>query len=369
MVFLLSINLERDSDISADEAVMEYRDYFAQHKKHDPKKLKKVLYGQYRHEDPEVRRNIAEVAGELPEPDFDFLWDIIKNETVSIVRCAALEALRHSNKDLVMKYVITQLESQDVKVRRKAAETSGKLGDETTLKILIKVFQNETNIINKIEMASAMVRLGEDVKIKFIIEALKTNANVKIRKYAARTVLFLESELDKNILGDQMKQSYENDPFVKLWLTAIFANRGDELSIATLKNIVSDDRLAISLRSEGAHALCEIGEYKYAYLFLIDFVKNGQDYFIREQAIEDLVRFKEYPLVSIFSEILLTDDHAIVREIAAWAMGERKEKGSLLYLEKALYDDSAFVRTGAIAAIYKIISTRRKLSKKPKIIK
>jgi len=55
----------------------------------------------------------------------------------------------------------------------------------------------------------------------------------------------------------------------------------------------------------------------------------------------------------------LGDQHVVVREIAAWLLGERRRKEALPYLEKTLYDESEFVRTGVLIALYKIFEGKK----------
>ena len=111
---LLVINVflpSKDQSVSPDEAVFEYRDLFKKQKKHQPDRLKKIVYMQATHEDPDVRRSIAEAVGELDEPDIDFLWNVIINEPGTIVDDAALEGLCLSKDKAVIKYLVKLLDS------------------------------------------------------------------------------------------------------------------------------------------------------------------------------------------------------------------------------------------------------------------
>ena len=147
---------------------------------------------------------------------------------------------------------------------------------------------------------------------------------------------------------------YENEINTKIWLAGIMAKHGDQEGLIYLKEMLVAESMTI--KSEAARVLFEIGENDIVYPQLIALLKDADDYKIRERAIESIVYFNDRPLMPLLGETLLKDKHYIVREIAAWAMGERKDKTALPYLEKGLHDESAFVRTGVVAALYKILS-------------
>ena len=337
-----------------DEAVFEYRELLRKHKKHKLDMLKKILYMQAKHGDPEVRRNVAEVIGELDEPDVSFLWRMILQEE-GYVKLAAVEGLCHSAEKLAFSYLIRLLDNEDVLLRRKVAECIGDFGNKSILKTLENAFDSEDNELNKLELASAMLKLGTNTLDEFIKNSFLNHENAEIRKLAAQKIFFRDIPFNSDILKAALIR--EDDPRVKMWVAGILTKQGDSTGLSYLKRMLSNEATS-SLRSEAAHVLSEVGEFQYVYPFLTEFLKNEHGYKLRELAIEDLIYYKEFEFTPLLGETLLNDESIIVREIAAWAMGERREAAALPYLEKGLYDNSAFVRTGVVASLYKILQAQ-----------
>ena len=106
-----------------------------------------------------------------------------------------------------------------------------------------------------------------------------------------------------------------------------------------------------------ASAISDLGELEYAFPIFLELLKH-EDWRIREGVIEEFAAYQKFLLIPILGGIHRHDKNSVVREIAAWAMGERGESAALPYLEQGLYDQNADVRTGALVAIYKIVSLR-----------
>jgi len=344
-----------------DEAVFKYRDSFDQHKTHRPVLLKEILLMQLSHNDVMPRFNVAEVLGELGDPAIlEMLWDVIIKEKTPMVREAAVEGMILTQNKLVVPYFLKLLDDQDVLIRRKAALGCGELADASIQKTLNHAFLREKDELNKITIAAAMAKLGDKGKEKLITNFLLKNTNPDFRYYVINLLHTLRITLDDKTL----KKAIENEinlP-VKVWMICLLAKEGDTVSLSYLKNILAQSNEA-EIKSEAAKALTHLEEFEYVYPFLLALLKE-KNWEIRESAIEDLNNFREYPLVPILGEVLLHDENSTVREIAAWALGERKDKAALPYLEKGLYDESADVRTGVIAALYKILTATEDMANK-----
>lgn len=347
--------------IDAEKAVNEYRNLIEQGGTHRVDLIKKILYLQLKHKSSEVRRNIVEILGELNEPDTpDILWNAFVHEKSSDVKCAALTGIAEFADKSAAKYLVKALKDKDISVRKEAALACGDLGEESVSKELEEAFRRESNKFNKLAIASSMIALGDEKKAAFIENLALHNADCEIRRYAAELLSFVGSAFNITISADDINQ--EKDPDVKVWSACALAIRGDSSMVRYLRHILSESK-SPPVRSHAAHVLCDgLGDFEYVYPFLLELLTEN-DPRIREDAVEDLADFKKPQLIPILGEVLLSDSNIVVREIAAWALGKIGNKSALAYLEKGLYDDSAFVRTGVIAAIYKILTAESSGSK------
>jgi len=336
-----------------DEAVFTYRQFVKHYRRHHPDLLRQVLYKQLRHHDISVRMNVAEVIGELNDPTLlSDLWKITVTEKTPIVRDAAVAGMINSKDRSVVKYFVRLLNDNLVEIRRKAAFGCGAFGDQTILNELEDAYRHENDELTKFTLAAAMVKLGEEKMLKIITEVLLADSAPEVKKGILRVLHGYEMILDTNMLREIMDR--ETNQHVKIWAASLLARKKEGNGLAYLKDIVSNDKIHPRVKSEAAKALSELGVLEYAYPYVLELLKEKDDW-VREMAIEDLDDFKGFPLTPILGEILLRDENSVIREIAAWQLGERKNVDALPYLERGLYDESAFVRTGVIAALYKIL--------------
>lgn len=357
LIFFVLSRFMPHSSINPAGAIIEYRNLIEQGRGHQAALLKKILYMQFKHKDSDVRRCVAEVLGELNEPNTPaFLWNIFKNEKSPQVKCAALTGIAEFGDKSASKYLVKALRDKDISVRKEAALDCGDLGDESVLSDLKSAFRRESNRFNKLAIASSMIALGEEKKAAFMENIVLNDADAETRRYAAYLLSFAGTDFNIKISRGNINQ--ENDPYVKIWSACALAIRGDNSMLRYLRRIVAESKMPL-VRSQAAHALCDgLDDFEYVYPFLIELLAEN-DPAIREDAVEDLadIKNKRPQIIPILGEVLLNDNNLIVREVAAWALGEIKNKNALPYLERGLYDDSPFVRTGVSAAIYKILTT------------
>lgn len=358
-VFFASHTLLADVDKSfAENAVLYYREVLKDKGVHNLTLLKKVVYMQTEHENAHVRFNIAEAVGELGDTDIlEVLWSIVVSEQDPDVRRAAVDGMLNSEDKSAARYLIQLIGDEDVFVRRSAIFGCGFWVDESIKERMVKAFLCEADELNKITIAAALMKIGDNNKEEYFKVVLLTHPDMEARKYAIQMAHYYNIAIRNDFLKEAMNR--ENNIYVRIWTACVLAKQGDSSALLYLKNVLSDSKEfgpIGELQSEAAFVLCEIGEREYAYPFLLELLKN-KNTGIRERAIEDLVEFKDYALTPILGNVLLNDEDIIIREIAAWAMGERKDELALPYLDQGLWDESAFVRTGVIVALYKILKT------------
>jgi len=343
-----------DIDIP-DAALLEYQSYIQTTGHHDLKQLKALLYNRLRHKDIRVRMNVVEALGELDDPDIlDRLWEIYLHDDEEFIRNSAIAGMLNRGTPEVLTLLTQTISDTDPEVRRQSIEGCLAFADAAFQGLIETRFAQETDALNRIALAALLYKIGDKEKLAYLTDALLYEPSPEFRIYTAHMLQDSGLKINPDVIKKIFVQ--ETHPEVKIWLAALLAEQGDTSGLDDLKHIVSGDADPF-LKSSAAQALNALGEQAYVYPYLLDLLKTG-DEAIRERALEDLVDFKGYPLLPVLSRVLKDDPSITVREIAAWVMGERKDIEALPCLEQGLNDKSAFVRTGVMAALYKIVSAQ-----------
>jgi len=348
--------------VDPDKEVFKYRDRFEKTKKHDVRRLKKILLLQRYHVDEMVRFNVSEVFGEFDdERMLEVLWKMILTEDSELVRIGAVNGMMNSQSKASIKYLVQLLDDKNADVRRAAARGCGE-GDKSVLKHLLKAYATETEPLNKLTLAAAMAKFGNENMRHFVVGHLFDGVEPMIKKHSLDLIINFELDVETKDLEFTMNQ--EADHHIKILFASLMARNGSEQGFVYLKNLLLGDQTS-DIKLSAAKEITEMGHFKstypfltenlkFTYPFLVKLLKDDSEA-IREFAIEELVEYNEFPLVPILGEVLKNDDSSVVREISAWVMGERKKRDALPYLEMGLYDNNADVRTGCLGAIYKIL--------------
>ena len=338
--------------------IIEYREHWIKTKKHDIRLLKKAIYKQFLNPDYLIRRNVVEALGELNEKNtLEFLWDIYQNDPILSVRHAAVTAIceygdnHKEHKKETLKYILRILDTEPSDlIRLEALNGFSTLENPIYLDVLKEFFSKEEDDINQTYIACLMADWGDLSEIQYIKDMLLIEAETEKRKNASQIIGELNIDMMPTLNEAWDK---EKDPYVRLELAAAFHKKGDPRGLPYLKGIISETK-DLNLKLYTVRILCSINEQEFTYPFLLELLDKG-DYITREMVIEDLVNFQTPDIEKILGKILLSDSSNIVREIDAWAFGERKDIKNLHYLEQALNDKDPFVRTGTCVAIYKIL--------------
>lgn len=347
------------SQKSPDEAVFSYREKLSNTQTHDIDLLRKTLYLQKKHTDYRVRFNIAEVLGELDDPDvLEELWSITQSQDHPSIREAAVEGMCLHNDNAAFPYLKTLLSDPQKQIRKKTIECFDHFGDESVLDVLQKAYMAESQKDVRLLIAIVLVHLGDDNKLTSILESLANDPSVENR------ILITEYLLDRPVAvrPEQIAAIYANEkhPLVKIKMARMLGNLGDTQGIPFLKNVLIREGDP-HLRTAAAWALVDQrhGSYReFVYPYLLKLLKN-EDWELREKIVEILDNYDDYSLTPLLADLLKNDPHPVIREIAAWLMGERKDPVALDVLEKGLYDSSSDVRTGVLAALYKILKANQ----------
>jgi len=347
------------NNLTPDEALFKYRKLLKVQKKHNIPFLKKVLYKQFEHDNLMVRMNIAEVLGELDDPEaIDLLWEIVHAKDEYIIRKSAIEGLCLSEDQAAFDHLKKLLYYPDIEIRRKVAECFDEFEDKPFQKSLKEAFSLESDQSIKIMMAISLAHRGDKESTHYILDILCNGAERDHRLLIAEALLDEPLNFEKQLIIDAFNK--EEDNLVKIELALLMGVLNETSGISYLKTQVQKNPNPW-LKLEAAEAIVEQSdpEYlEYAYPFLLELL-DEDDWRIRELTVEILDDYKSFPLTPLLEKILTTDPHPTIREIAAWAMGERKDIEALKPLERGLYDENPDVRTGSLAALYKILKANK----------
>jgi HEAT repeat protein len=317
--------------------------------------LKQYIYSLPNHPDAHVRFNVVEAMGELQDPGMpERLWKIFKAEKDPGVKESAIEGLVLTREKSNLKYFLRLMRNKTHGIRLRAAIISGEIGDRSAIPDLKAALRKERDPIIKMAMIASIAKLEQEEKADYLEYAMVGADDPQERKFAVRQILDCKFKLDENKLLDDLL--LEKDENVRIWIMNILALReNEEKWVEQLKKILNDtDNEALQLDIIEILTDLDRGYEDYVYPYILNLMKDD-DPDIRELAIERLFDLKKYPVTEILTPVLINDKDVIVREIAAWSMGERRESTAVPILEMALSDRSDFVRTGVVIALYKIL--------------
>jgi HEAT repeat protein len=211
--------------------------------------------------------------------------------------------------------LIRSLNDKSSEVRAAAAESLGKLGDDTAEESLVFILENDTNADVRKHAASALGSVGHEDAVESLIGSL-SDKEWPVRKNA---VIALGKLGDKRALKPILKALDDEDTDVKRQAIHALEKMKKEAFKPLLKKLYD---VNWQNRSIAAEALGRLGD---------------------RRAVE--------PLSKALSNSRVRDENRYVRGKAAEALGRLGDKKAVPYLEKALTEKYIFVRKRAQEAL------------------
>jgi HEAT repeat protein len=204
-------------------------------------------------ERPEVRVLVAELLGELGEPEgAKTLWQMVRDDS-DLVRTTAAGSLVRLSQLTPVTIAVDGLRDERPEVRRLTAATLGNLHDKSAELALIDVLHDDEEVV-RMEAANALGQCGTAKAIPSLIEALQ-DRSVLVRTAAARTLGRLTDPASVSALVDAMKDPDWHVRAAAIMSLAMLTSQGPQrgaISEPIIGKLKSDDYALVRDRAADA---------------------------------------------------------------------------------------------------------------------
>ncbi|MBK7991933.1 MAG: HEAT repeat domain-containing protein [Blastocatellia bacterium] len=238
--------------------------------------------------------------------------------------------------------LLKDIRSEDRRIRRKAAEDLGRLGDEQTIPALVFTLKDPDQFVS----AAAALALGE-IKDKRAIDPLieiLRSSNIETRGAAA---VALGRIGDNRAITSLLPLLNDIEAYPRSSAISALGRIGDSSVINSLTNILVKDADA-QVRTAVAEALGRIGDKKAAEP-LIKALKDSNNYVRTASAVALGEIAGDTATVALIES--LKDPDRLVRSAVAESLGRVQDLRAVRPLIEALGDPDQFVRTNAAYAL------------------
>ncbi len=257
----------------------------------------------------------------------------------------AVEPLIRSLKYEEWQYQQTLLTS----VREYSAETLSIIGDKRAVKPLILAMKEDVDDDVRWKSAWALGKIGDDDAIESLIEALNDDCWT-VRENAAKALGNLGSEKAIEPLIMALNSEYWR---LRMHAVVSLGKIGDERAIKPLLKVLNDKDADVSRNA--IDALGKMGSVAFEPLMELF---NENDWYTRSKAIESLGNIGDLravePLMDVLSKKKKKDRNRFIRGRALEALGKIGDIRAVDVLITALDDEVLFVRQKAEDAIERI---------------
>lgn len=259
----------------------------------------------------------------------------------------AVEALARS-----LKYESWQSEySLLTSAREYSAEALGLIGDKRAVEPLVQSIKEDVEDGVRWRSAYALGKIGDYSAVEALTEALKDKSWI-VRENAAKALGNIGALKSSKALISALKDSEWR---VRKNVVIALGEIGDVDAIYPLLNLLNDEDADV--RRKTIDALTSMGDAAYYPLMKLF---EGKDWYTRSKAAEVLGKLGDERAVKVFINVLLNkkkkDRNRYVRGRVAEALGNIGDERAIDALIDALNDETLFVRQKAEEAIIKIRS-------------
>lgn len=237
-------------------------------------------------------------------------------------------------------------------VREFSAEALGIIGDENAIEPLIQAMNEDDDEEVRWKSARALGQIRDDSAIDALIEALNSDS-WRVRENAARS---LGNIGDKKALQPLINTIDDKEWRVRKVVAVSLGKLADDKAIKPLLKTLNDDDADVQRKA--IEALERMGDA--AFQPLMDLFENEKDWYIRTKAVEVLGNMGDRRAVKPFLEVLSKkrkeDRNRFVRGRVIEALGKIGDVSATEALFKALDDETLFVRQKAEEALLRIRS-------------
>ena len=287
--------------------------------------------------DPEVRKKAAETLGKIENPAIEPLVAALRDNNER-VRDKAAEALIKIGGICVTQSFIVALTDKNLYTRQAAADALGRIGDSCATNLLVAAL-DDSNWKVREKAAEALGRIGDSNAVEPLIAVLEDNdSDVRLKAAEALDTLGWQpgNETEKRLYFIAKK---DWDECLKL----------DGVTVQALARVLNDKNPQV--RKEATETLAKIGDLSTLQALIIALESNNSD--IRKEAAETLGNIGHSEAVKPLIG-LLKDVNPDVRQAAAEALVKIGGLHAIEGLIAALQDSDSYVREAAAEILGKI---------------
>lgn len=310
-----------------------------------------------------VREAAISALGEIGDPRAVEPLVAALKDLNPLVREAAARALGEIGDPRAVEFLVAALKDSDNKMKRIVVQTLGKIGDSQAAEPLVNILINEPWVVLREDSAEALGKIGAPAAMPLI-------AAIGVGKYSTeKTIVKALVNIGSPAINPLIAKLKAKELEVRKLACEALGEMGDAQAIKPLLAMIKHSKTGNSLREYAARALVKLGwepdhdetEIWYwvakrnwekmisfgvpAVESLLTLLEVGSDE-ERRSAVEALVKIGNQAVDPLI--IALGDEHWIVREGAAYALGEIGDRRSIEPLRVA-FKDNGWDELGAIA--------------------
>jgi HEAT repeat protein len=284
-------------------------------------------------------------------PSFLQVLELLLDDPKPSVCAAAIHALGMVANPTQKMELLARDQDSSWQVRAARIQALGTLGKDAPIELLTQALLHDPDETVRETAVWALLRLGEDAPGSALLEACSDESEL-VRAAALEAIGNLEAFIPLAQLSVKLRQGLDDE--------------SDLVRAATIQvagGLTSQDRLIHAFQDESevvrASAIKVIGKQRKSVPIDIWIRALKDDGMVSQQASSILGKVKDLPsyVPTEFLLQLLSDEHAQVRALACWILGEKKALLGLAGLVKVLSgDEDSTVREAASWAVTSILS-------------
>jgi HEAT repeat protein len=331
---ILSILINGD-DIQVAQALL----YISRRK---PAKLSQLLVNVIlSDEDNRVKENAISALGKYPVNQYvPLLLNVLKKADSFTVKKSIIDVLATSEDRRIVLPLVDELSSPFLAVRKSAILALRRIGDDRMFPYILSLGKRRDPIY-RVYALEAIYHVYDKRLYYFLMEMLG-DENKSVRYYALRCI---ENNNLNQALSQVRNLALHDDNYeVRVKAIEVLGGVRDYNSLYVLLRCISDENN--SVRHAAAMSLYLIGQSKSAYSLSNQLYRETDDS-IKELIIKTLVKIKNGGGFKGLERVLTRDRNPKMRVLAAYALGEIRDRRAVSILLKALYDKDLKVRSEA----------------------
>ncbi len=292
-------------------------------------------------EDNRVKENAIRALGKYPVKQYvPLLLDVLKKADSFTVKKSIIDVLATSEDRRIVLPLVDELSSPFLAVRKSAILALRRIGDDRMFPSILSLGRKRDPIY-RVYALEAIYHVYDKRLYYFLIEMLG-DENKSVRYYALRCI---ENNNLNQALSQVRNLALHDDNYeVRVKAIEILGSVRDYNSLYVLLRCISDENN--SIRRASAISLYLIGQSKSAYSLSNQLYRETDDS-IKEIIIETLVKIKNGGGFKGLERVLAMDRNPKMRVLAAYALGEIRDRRAVSILLKALNDKDIKVKSEA----------------------